>query len=187
MTPLPGDVIAVAGRGWISRIIERAVRGPVTHVAVMADETTVVESTTLADGQRGVFWRRLDEFLYQHRVQNEPCMLLPIRRGGFKKIPFRAYLIGVQGRKYDWWQAWRSAFPPLPTRESDRRLFCSELVARAHEAAGLYRCNASDVNPMALCRMKIYSGAPVPLIGEEFFLSGYNSTAVNAPESTWYI
>ena len=168
-------MIAVSGNGGISKIIQRALRGPVSHVAVMADATTVVESTTLVEGQRGVFWRPLEALLADCERDDTPAILLPIRRDGFRVAPFRTYLLSVMGRRYDWWQAWRSAIPPLPTRESDRQLFCSELVARAHEAAGLYQVNASDVSPMALCRFAIYAGEPVPLVGDRFVIKGYNT------------
>ncbi len=161
IAPEPGDVIAFAGTGAVSRLIRWVLRYPISHVAVVRDEDVCVEVTSLR-GEARVFSRTMWAVLNESETLKRPTYLLKVHRGGVTSLDVKhmqEFLDRVEGQgvKYDFRQAIRNAVDWFRSRESDDRLFCSELVARAHEKLNLYRCNASEVDPRDLCRFDIYT------------------------------
>jgi hypothetical protein len=183
----PGDVIAFGGHSPVSRLIRAATRSPISHVGivrqtkVLTDTTDrifveLVESTTL-DGFSGVTTQRLSV-----RVATFPGEVwwLPLSvaaRSRFDERAFWEWVYAQDGKPYDALQAIGSALDLLiPDQAEDlARLFCSELVAGALEAAGvLPALNASEITPADLVRLAIYDGV-VQLSGEPAAIPRFNS------------
>ncbi len=191
----PGDVIAFAGSGPASEVIQRATRSNVSHVGVVlqtqpgpdepqGEVLQVIESTSL-DGFTGVTISRLRERIqgYDGRV-----WWLPLRDSVRAKVNwqgFQDFLLQQEGKPYDLPQAIMSGLDQLDDHallerathavEDFAMFFCSELVAGALEACGaITHLNASEVTPIDLCTFDIYQQDYYQLKGDPEPIQGYN-------------
>jgi hypothetical protein len=194
----PGDVIAFAGAGPASEVIQQATRSNVSHVGVVLQSQPpqgepsqevlqIIESTSL-DGFTGVTVSHLRERIqgYDGRV-----WWLPLRdslRAGVDWQAFHQFLLQQVGKPYDLPQAIMSGLDQLDDHallerathavEDFRQLFCSELVAGALEACGaITRLNASEVTPIDLCTFSIFEQDYYQLKGDREPIVGYNSVS----------
>ncbi len=194
----PGDVIAFAGEGPASEIIQRATRSNVSHVGVVlqprpapgepqAEILQVIESTSL-NGFTGVTISGLRERIqgYDGRV-----WWLPLRdsvRARMDWQRFHDFLLQQEGKPYDVPQAIKSGLDQLDDHavlerathavEDLTKFFCSELVAGALEACGgITHLNASEVTPIDLCTFSIYEQDYYQLKGKREPIAGYNSVS----------
>lgn len=149
----PGDIIAFQGKGLISSAIRLWTWSAISHVGIMYDRHTLIESTQM-EGQSGVV-----SSLAKHRIEGYDgrVALLKIKqRSRLDTRAMRDFLLRQDGKPYDYKQVARLTTPFFWQRESHRRFFCSELAASAHIAGGLYVCNSSETTPADLCRFRIY-------------------------------
>jgi len=195
---MPGDVIAFAGAGPASVIIQAATRSNISHVGIVVESPTgasellpdllqVMESTSL-DGFTGVTtsWLRDRIAGYDGRV-----WWLPLRdsvRAAMDLGQLLSFLLQQKGKLYDLPQAIMSGLDLLDEHallerathavEDYRCFFCSELVAGALEASGAVpHLNASEVTPIDLCTFSIYSDDYWQLKGEPEAIQGYNTVS----------
>jgi len=157
-----GDLIAFDGKGWISWVIKRWQRYPISHVGVVVNidaqgRVMVMESTTL-NGKKGVQLNRLSK-----RVKGYKGTVnwFPLHRKTRDKLDVTAmqnYLWEQDGKPYDTKQAIKAGLWSWTTRENGSELFCSELVAGAWRAGKILskKTNISEVTPEKLCRMLIF-------------------------------
>jgi hypothetical protein len=157
----PGDLIAFGGMGWLSKIIKFFTMSHVSHVGIVMDwqehgRVMVMESTTL-NGVKGVQINRLSSRLRHYEGH---VWWMPLNRSSRKRLSLLAmkkFLWAQDGKKYDKRQAIKSAIP-FYTRENDKRMFCSELVAGAYEASGIINnVNTSEMTPEDVCRLGIFA------------------------------
>jgi hypothetical protein len=194
----PGDVIAFAGEGPASEIIQAATRSNISHVGIVvqlppgpgelqSDSLRVIESTSL-DGFTGVTTSRLRDRItgYDGRV-----WWLPLRdsvRAMMDVGKLQSFLLQQEGKPYDVPQAIMSGLDLLDDHAQLERathavedfscFFCSELVAGALEASGAVpHLNASEVTPIDLCTFSIYSEDYWQLKGEPEAIEGYNTVS----------
>ena len=157
----PGDVIAFAGKGWVSHIIKLFTRSKVSHVGVVLNidelgRVMVMESTTL-NGKRGVQINRMSRRLEQYKGNVWWLPLSPAVREGADWAAFWDFLYKQDGKDYGTKAAIKSAIPILGKEHFDK-WFCSSLVAAAHEASGvLPDINSAEVTPEDLVNMRIYA------------------------------
>ena len=157
----PGDMIAFGGKGLVSRVIKFFTRSEVSHVGVVAriDEhgrVMVMESTSL-NGFSGVQLSRLSRRVAEYNGDVWWYPLNDSARKDLKLTRFWNYLWKQDGKKYDKWQAIASAIP-IYAKESENRMFCSELVYGAYEAGGIIRdVNSSELTPEDLRREIIFA------------------------------
>lgn len=189
----PGDVIAFGGHMPVSRLIRAATRSPVTHCGVVRQtrvlrDTTdryfveVAESTSL-EGFSGVSTQRLSARVAMYRGEVWWLPLSAAARCRFDERAFWDWVYAQEGKPYDALSAVGAALDLLmPDQAEDfSRLFCSELVAGALEAAGvLPPMNASELTPADLVRLAIYDGA-VQLAGEPTAIPRFNSFPIFPP------
>jgi hypothetical protein len=184
-----GDVIAFSGKGAFSNIIKWRFGTDCSHVAIVYSEEVgsfgkvvmIVESTTLttlADAQTGdlvkgvqlhflskrldsydgdAWWVPLKEPLSE---QGERKMCAWLRKTHDQRIPYdTAQAIGAG---INFWDSILENDPDFS------KLFCSELVARALQIAGVVD---EDVNPSETAPSEVVAfdclGEPVPLLSEE--------------------
>jgi hypothetical protein len=195
---LPGDVIAFAGRGPVSAVIQSATRSEVSHVGVILPppsgppeggpgQLQVCESTSL-DGFAGVTIHALERRI---EAYDGEVWWLPLDdqvRERMDLDAFCAFLERQEGRPYDLAQAVKSGLDQLDrhdlllratyAREDSERFFCSELVAAAFEASGaISHLNSSEVTPIDLCMFNLYKPVYIQLRGEPTLIAGYNTLA----------
>jgi hypothetical protein len=178
----PGDVLAFAGRGPVSRLISEKTDSPITHVAVIIQTSVrfngkpqagvmnqMIESTTL-DGKSGVVISRISDRL---RKYNGDVYWLPLSRDSrirFDGKAFHDFLLRSEHRPYDTpgvVRIWLRQVPLMGTllfsamapRHSLQSLFCSELVAEALYRASVIPDDMHDPNettPADLIQYGIY-------------------------------
>jgi hypothetical protein len=163
-----GDVIAFSGRGRISKIIKWKTKSPYSHVGVVMDTqiqggigkaVLMMESTALcphADDLSGEFvngvqlhflskrlehydgqawWLPLRELLPHYAAFN---MQMWLREERVKRVPYDAIgAIGAGADLLDW-------IPGVQNDPDFSSLFCSELVTKALQIAGVVNDN---INP----------------------------------------
>lgn len=166
-----GDVIAFGGQKRASNIIKLVTRGPVSHVGVVVDfeegrfggrNIMIVESTSLNDFS-GVQMRWLSHAIFDYVGDVWWLKLSDKRRKKMDGKKLRMFLRNQVGKPYDTKQAMQSGvdswspFGIFDAEEDFAKLFCSELVMAAYEAAGVVGdINASEVTPIEMCRYKIW-------------------------------
>lgn len=189
--PRTGDVLVCYGRGWVAWLIEKASllgtpsmwfsrRRVPCHVAMVVGPmdnpwrvTVVVESTSLSKRAELVTGRRvsgIQAHVYgawlaaaQDRVELWRLADRPSR------TLVRSAMYWLSGRfeagaGYDFSQAIGSATPRV-NREDDERLFCSELVCRWLELAGVIpEVNASEMHPLDVTRFECFEPEPEVLV-----------------------
>lgn len=156
-----GDVLAFQGKGFVSRAIRLWTWSRISHVGIVYDSHTMVESTQM-DGAEGVRHVNTVDLANKYIEQGGRIALLPLsalnrHRLGVKSM--RGWLDNAIGRRYDYWQVARLITPFWPQRPNDWSLFCSELVSMAHRAGYLYDVNPSEMTPADVCRLRIYAPA----------------------------
>lgn len=190
---LPGDVIAFSGRGLVSSLIKLGTRHPVSHVGI------VFHSGTLSRKDRayqvllieailsgGVTISRLSEVVRTYPGQVWWLPLSAFVRESCDPLALMDTLLGLQDRRYDFWQALVAPLAAIVrpgsswnARQALKRLFCSELVAQGLKAAGILPANLSirAMTPAAVCRLSIYGENCYQLKGQTQAVPGWN---------TWY-
>ena len=193
---LPGDVIAFAGRGPVSAVIQSATRSEVSHVGVILPAPSgrpeggpgmlqLCESASL-EGFAGVTIHGLEQRIGSYDGE---VWWLPLHdqvRARMDFDAFRAFLVRQEGRPYDLEQAVKSGLDQWDhldllsratyAREDHEQFFCSELVAAAFEASGaVSHLNASEVTPIDLCTFSLYKPDYYQLKGEPTLIAGYNT------------
>lgn len=164
----PGDVIAFAGKGFISSAIKMITDCQASHVGIIMQANVptwegghinqIIESTSIGDGFAGVQINRMS--IHMKKYDGE-IWWLPLSKDSREKLNqgmFFSFLLDQVGKKYDAPQAIGSALDFIPdNREDFDRLFCSELNAAALEKGGvLHEVNASEMTPADVCRFDIY-------------------------------
>ena len=169
----PGDVIAFAGRGLVSRAIAWRTRTHITHVGVVdrvernGDTRVLVTESTSLDGRIGVVTSYLGKRVLEYSGE---VYWLPlsshVRR--FLDLPlFWAWLRAQDGKPYDARGALKAGLDLLDwipglgrwTRgtEDYGRLFCSEHLAGAWRSGGLpVVANPAEVTPRDVTEWAIY-------------------------------
>lgn len=167
-----GDVFAFDGKTPFSNLIKMRTASPYSHVAVcigfhqiipgqppsllMAESTMSVDkkddisgevikgvqihkvSSRLALSKSRVWWVPLKQTLSE---EQEATMLQWIFKKHSNKTPYDT--VQAVGCAIDWWDALGMENEP----DFDK-LFCSELVSRAYQVAGVIEfCNASEMSP----------------------------------------
>ena len=167
----PGDVIAFSGKGWVSKTIKFFTRSKVSHVGIVLEiseqgRVMVMESTSLG-GKKGVQVNRLSQRLDQYKGE---LWWLPLNKDVKESMDMAAFwhfLWEQDGKKYDTWQAIKSALPSFIRREHFDKFFCSELVAGALEAAeAIPELNASEMTPDDVVELPVYGKKYFQLKGE---------------------
>ena len=179
---LPGDVIAFGGSGLFSWLIKRVTRSTVSHVGVVMDAypngsdrvVKVIESTSL-DGRKGVIVSRMSERVTSYAGDVWWLPLSPAVRYKLDEPRFFRFLHAQDGKRYDVLQA---VLSPLRldfwNAESYGRMFCSELVVGALEAAGaISKVNASRMTPHELIDLPIYAPEYCQLKGSPREIPGW--------------
>lgn len=168
-----GDVIAFGGTGWISRLIKAFTRSRVSHVGVILEinehgRIMVMESTTLHGNKKGVQINRLSRRIQHYKGDVWWLPLSHQVREAADMAAFWHFLWDQDGKKYDTWQAIKSALPSFIHREHFDKIFCSELVAGAAEAAGMIpKINASEATPADVVNFSIYHKNYFQLMGDK--------------------
>jgi len=180
-----GDVIAFSGSGFISAAIKLLTRSCVSHVGIVFEilqtdrrRVKLMESTSLG-GIDGVQETYLSERLAGYRG---PMWWLPLSDASRRKMDaakFWATLYTCKGRKYDYRQVLHFAVDLLnlwAQGESPGRLFCSELAALALKAAYVLPVwiDSSEIRPVDLCAMRIYSENYYQIKGRTQAIKRYN-------------
>lgn len=185
----PGDVVAFQGRGFISRAIRLWTWSRISHVGIVYDPETLVESTQMDDAS-GVRRVGLVDLANRYIAQGGRISLLPLstlRRHRLGVKSMCGWLDSAIGRRYDYWQVARLITPIWPQRPNDWSLFCSELVAMAHRAGHLYNVNPSEMTPADICRLRIYKSFYYQVATGErpevLEIPRFNSTPVSAYRS----
>lgn|GEM_PF-5853070 len=158
---LPGDVLAFSGRSRVSRLIRSFTVSRISHVGIVYDSMTIVESTTLRDF-RGVVKHPIANLGEYH---GKIWRLRLIDRLAEDLDPDRlaAFLDAQVGKEYDVRQAalsgidwfWRKTFE---TERDFAKWFCSELVTAALADQGLIGSgyNPSEATPADVWRWNIW-------------------------------
>jgi len=160
-----GDQIAFCGRGLISSTIKffrslfslKIIR--VTHIAVVYDKNKLVEVTTIGFKPYAIK-RDIEDAIASYKGD---IYILPLARR-YRDLGREAFArnwldqIAEEKVGYDYWQMLRSAITTWwKTKESKKRLYCSELGAWVLKIMCLVNLNASEVPPDVLIRFKVYA------------------------------
>jgi hypothetical protein len=188
----PGDIIAFSGRGLFSSVIrwitgwESSRNASVSHIGIVINTkrtgtkksghfVQVIESTSL-DGFTGVVINRLSKRIREYNGEMWWLPLSDAVRAKMDTDKFFDFLMEQKGKPYDNWQCVKCGLDFLPfvhIRENMDKLFCSELVAQSLDESGcIPHVNASSVNPIDICRWKIYKNY-VQLTGKPRRLFGF--------------
>jgi uncharacterized protein YycO len=151
MRPAFGEyhILLFRGRGIISQVIRWQTRSPYSHAAILLPDTqTIIEAWQFKGVQRRQMtdWKGVDAFTV-------PCMNLDQWK---KAADFAQQQIGLG---YDYRGVLR--FVSRARNDDNQRWFCSELVFRACEAAGvplLSRIHAGAVAPSHLALSPLLKG-----------------------------
>lgn len=194
----PGDIIAFGGNSLFSKWTKLTTRSVVTHTAVVID---IDHSATF--NQSGAC-RLMEATSYRgKRTVMENCAFerisgyegdiwwLPLSKQfrlsvKANRAQFIQFLKKQRHKKYDIWQLFGSvvdrtdATPLLKkltwNKEDLSELFCSELVAKGLEYAGVLKdINASEVTPIDICRFNIYQKGYVQIKGQDTHIEGFSS------------
>ncbi len=175
-----GDVIAFSGKGRVSEIIKWKTGSPYSHVALVlgADlggafggvNMLIIESTTLnnvADAKTGelikgvqmqwlskrlqsyngaAWWGRVTQEITPDGLRNMESW---VRKKHDERTPYDSVqAIGAGADLFDW-------IPGIENEPDFNSLFCSELVARAWQQAGLLDqdFNASEMTPADIMKL----------------------------------
>lgn len=183
-----GDLVLFGGKGWISDAIKFVRRSPVSHVEVVLESKLLVEgepaqgrmvlligSTTLR-GKTGVQVNRMSTILEAYRGRVWVARLSAATRDRFDEQSFLDYMLHQNGKPYDVWQLLPFLLPFLPVPDDDKRLYCSELVARGFARSGILprSFRAGKVAPDQLARFKLYDTTLCQLAGSRCDVPGFN-------------
>lgn len=135
-----GDLLAFSGTGFFSNVIKWTTdpgRREISHVAVMTNENTLVEATTLG-GENGVSYQNLE-----HKLATYPGAIwaLPMTKAAreyFDEKRFRTFLYMSNQSKYSKLQAFLA---PLGAGDNlhnwASNWYCSKLCAGAYIEGGV--------------------------------------------------
>lgn len=184
-----GDVIAFSGDTPVSKLIKYVTRSNVSHVGIVVEPCDVCDhcgskKQLFEAHYSGVATSCLKcriEKAIEDDVTVRAIWWLPLR----KKLNHRQlkglneFLHEYNHREYDYLQAMQSAFDKFDPNaftyatEDFDKLFCSELVAAAFEQIGVIKkINASEVTPIDICRLKVYTRRYYQLKGPYEKISG---------------
>ena len=191
----PGDVIAFSGKKFTSSAIKEITNSNVSHVGV------IFQSTLLINGepQQGVLNQVAEATLSGVRLTRLSGIVRNYEEGQIWWLPlsdaarenldletFHNFLLHHEGLPYDFSQAATlgldklDPFEIIRNQENFEKLFCSELVAGALEAAGVINTiNASRVTPIDLCRFQIYAEHYTQFAGTAKYINWFNSVDPN--------
>lgn len=180
-----GDVIAFSGNSLVSKIIKWKTGSPYSHVGIVLDvnmggaigqSILFIESTILNNAAdlkhlefiKGVqmhflskrlesydgsaWWLPLQEELLPHQTHNIQSWLRQIHNEKVKYDAIQALGAGMDF--FDW-------FPGIENEKDFSSLFCSELVTKALQVAGLIddNINASEQTPADVAGFDCFSDA----------------------------
>ena len=195
-----GDVIVFGGKSVLSRMIMWLTKSNVSHAAVVVQtrlrdakdnhfDNLIVESTKRG-GYYGVIVSPASEVIkrYEGNVWWLPLQQRPEFRNNIELTNFLYrdpkdtenrsafdFIGGVYALfdQFDRMTNWLRGLTHSP--EALNKFFCSELVAHALERAEILRVdNASEVSPIDLCRLRLYSSVYYQLKGETQVIKGFN-------------
>lgn len=180
-----GDIIAFSGKGRVSEIIKWKTGSPYSHVGIvleadmqgaMGQSILMIESTSLnnlPDAVTGEFIKGVQMHFLSHRLQSYDgsAWWVPLRKGLSKGAEFnmQKWLRGKHHERttYDSFQAIGAGvdlfdwFPGLENERDFSSLFCSELVVKALQIAGIIDChiNPSEQTPADVVKMDCFCQA----------------------------
>lgn len=177
-----GDIIAFAGDGFISHMINLFTRCPISHVGIILRErdaagenrVELLESTTL-NGKAGVQRTFLSDRIATYTGRLWWLPLAKRYRNTLDLAKFYAICQMCEGRPYDYRQVAHFALDRLriiSQPEDPTKLFCSELAALALKGGGVLPVwlNTAEFRPHDLVDLRIYanhyyqlSGSPAPI------------------------
>ena len=135
-----GDVIFFEPADFVGKVIQLITFSKYSHVALVIDANRIIEAET-----SGVRIVPISEAL--GRTQNKDAYILkPEARARFNEAGLNSFVTDVNGRPYDFYQAFMSGLHgidrKISNKESEKKFFCSELAAD-----GLYHSNVlPDIN-----------------------------------------
>jgi uncharacterized protein YycO len=132
---LPGDVLLYNRQGFYNTLIRIKTWSVVSHVAVVLDGFTMVESRN----GKGVG-------AYDINLDGLYCVLRPKRRIDIDAA--YAWFETVNGQGYDWIGLLAFASAKFQGKENGK-MFCSEFAARFLRAGGLDPFNGADADAIA--------------------------------------
>lgn len=152
-----GDVVFFEPADFVGKVISIITFSKYSHVALVIDPEHIIEAET-----SGVRIVPLSEAL--GRTQNKDAFTLrPEARARFNEEGLKSFVEQVNGRPYDFYQAVISGLHgidrKISNKESEKNLFCSELVADGEFHSNvLPDINSSNENPGNLYRRLIKLG-----------------------------
>jgi hypothetical protein len=160
------DLISFSGKGTVSNIIKAGTNSDISHVAMVyrifdeTDRVLIIESTSLVEIEDAVHGElikgvqiqylsnRVDSYegqIYWHKLRTS---ISEARQAAMYAWLTTQHLKRI---KYDPVGAVRSGIDIfdyiLESKPDYEKLFCSEMVAKAYEIAGLYIGNPSEQTP----------------------------------------
>lgn len=195
VTPQPGDVVAFAGAGLISRIIEVESAGP-SHVAMIIPQDmevdgkpqaglSIIESTSRNQGRSGPQINTLDEEWGTYPAGSRMWLLsLSPRWRSFLgwEIVWDVAAKKLIGENYNYLELGDYVLRKLPFVSYIPQIYkgnaheevCSELLANLLQAGGLPGLHPPMVSPEILCSLRIYNQI-TQLMGSPATIKGFNT------------
>lgn len=188
----PGDVIVCWGNGVVSKMIEMATGGPshVGMVRLVIAENGVLQvqmaESTIENGRSGAQTVRLSTYLGDYDGSVSLLTLLPEKRAKINWAKFYAFIERAENPatqiRYDIPGLFGFIGRSIPLigshicqSENLRQMFCSGYDTAIYEESGvLLPVNASEISPLALCQLKLFSGN-YPLVGNPPTIKGFNT------------
>lgn len=190
-----GDVVAFGGYSYISNTIKEFTKSVVSHVGVVVEDVVcgnrmllIAEALANFDDRAkksGVSLSRLSSVIFKEEGRSDIWFLRlsDESRCKFNNAKFMDFIYNSTKKEYDYKQAIIAGMDNKIIKHINRedlgKLFCSELVSAALEAAGvLPNINASNITPIALCSFKIYDNTYYYIGNEKKYIEGFNSVEV---------
>ncbi|NMH59348.1 hypothetical protein [Alteromonas ponticola] len=195
----PGDIIAFGGNAILSNWVKLTTQSQVTHVAMVLNQANDGDDTgctcsyvieaMLSLETVGVAINKLCKRISEY---NGDIWWLPLSKEARHSFTanqqrFIDYMQLQQNKPYDLFQLFGATvdcFDRHPwlsrltyNEEDTRRWFCSELVAKGLQMAGVIEgVNGSEVTPIDICRFTIYQPTYSQIKGESNIITGFNQS-----------
>lgn len=186
----PGDIIAFAGEGFLSRAISWVTRCPISHVGIVLHCTDgdgirrvqLMESTTLND-TAGVQRTWLSDRVTRYAGRMWWLPISHYRRVQMNELSMVRVLEQLEGRGYDFKQVAHFYWDRLnlwAQKEDVSRLFCSELAVLGLKAAGVLPVwfDSAEFRPHDLVSLQIYANDYYQLRGTPADIGCFNCKSV---------
>lgn len=162
MNFLPGQILAFSGKGVASRVIQARTFSKISHIGIVYDADTIVESTSLR-GFTGVVRHSInDVYGYKGKIWLLDIHPTLREKGLVSNVALQEFLDEQVGKKYDYKQAALSGMDLLDwlglfkAKDNNGLWFCSEIAQAAleHWSPVLFRDkNESEATPKDIWKM----------------------------------